>query len=107
MKMRRSSSIRLILLTSSLLIVFISGCSKSAEEMCVEAQMNFYDQAEPNSKQRKYFDTAFKSRDAYYAWACPIRHDDHHGDAQASHAPRRAFPPVIHKTFDNTNHYST
>tara|TARA_A100001015_G_scaffold59312_1_gene65383 strand:+ start:572 stop:742 length:171 start_codon:yes stop_codon:yes gene_type:complete len=49
--------------------MFISGCSKSAEEMCVEAQMNFYDQAKPNSKQREYFDTAFKSRDAYYAWA--------------------------------------
>ena len=37
--------------------------------MCVDAQMNFYDQAKPNSKQREYFDTAFKSRDAYYAWA--------------------------------------
>jgi len=69
MKTEISSSIRLNLLMSSLLIVFISGCSKSAEEMCVEAQMNFYDQAKPNSKQRKYFDTAFKSRDAYYAWA--------------------------------------
>ena len=33
---------------SSLLIVYI-GCSKSAEEMCVEAQMNFYDQAKPKS----------------------------------------------------------
>ena len=69
MKMRISNIVTMNLLMSSLLIVFISGCSKSAEEMCVEAQMNFYDQAKPNSKQRKYFDTAFKSRDAYYAWA--------------------------------------
>ena len=63
------SILKLNLLMSSLLILFISGCSKSAEEMCVDAQMNLYDQAEPNSKQREYFDTAFKSRDAYYAWA--------------------------------------
>ena len=44
------NSLKLNLLMSSLLIVFISGCSKSAEEMCVEAQMNFYDQAKPKSK---------------------------------------------------------
>ena len=69
MKTGISSSIRLNLLMSSLLIVFVSGCSNSAEEMCVDAQMTFYDQAKPNSKQREYFDTAFKSRDAYYAWA--------------------------------------
>ena len=69
MKTEIFSNIKLNLLISSLLVVFISGCSKSAEQMCVEAQMNFYDQAEPLSKQREYFDTAFKSRDAYYAWA--------------------------------------
>ena len=63
------SILKLNLLMSSLLILFISGCSKSAAEMCVDAQMNLYDQAEPKSKQREYFDTAFKSRDAYYAWA--------------------------------------
>ena len=37
--------------------------------MCVEAQMKVYDQAEKGTKQRKYFDTAFKNRDAYNAWA--------------------------------------
>ena len=62
MKTGISSSIRLNLLMSSLLIAYTS-CSKSAEEMC-EAQMNFYDQAKPNQNS-EYFDTAFKSRDAY------------------------------------------
>ena len=57
MKTGMYSSIKLNLLMSSLLIMFISGCSKSAEQMCVEAQMNFYDQVKPNTKQRKYFDT--------------------------------------------------
>ena len=37
--------------------------------MCVEAQMKVYDQAEKGTKQREYFDTAFKNRDAYNAWA--------------------------------------
>ena len=69
MKTGMPRNIKLHLLIGPLFIVFVSGCSKSSEEMCVEAQMNFYDQAKPNSKQREYFDTAFKSRDAYYAWA--------------------------------------
>ena len=49
-----------------------NGCSKSSkspEELCVEAQLKLYDQAKPGTKQRSYFDTAFKSRDAYNAWA--------------------------------------
>ena len=50
----------------------LNGCSKSSkspEELCVEAQLKLYDQAKPGTKQRSYFDTAFKSRDAYNAWA--------------------------------------
>ena len=53
---------------------FLFSCSeatvnKTSEQMCVEAQMNMYDQAKKGSKQREYFDTAFKNREAYNAWA--------------------------------------
>ena len=37
--------------------------------MCVEAQMKLFDKAEKGSKQREYFNTAFKNRDACNAWA--------------------------------------
>ena len=62
------------LILKTLLIIFLYGCSKPPEskppeQMCVEAQLKLYDQAEIGSKQRKYFDSAFKSRDAYNAWA--------------------------------------
>ena len=55
-------------------ICYLSGCAdpavtKTSEEMCVEAQIKVYDQVEKGTKQREYFDTAFKSRDAYIAWA--------------------------------------
>ena len=55
-------------------IIFLSSCSqsvenKTSEQMCVEAQMKLFDKAEKGSKQREYFNTAFKSRDAYNAWA--------------------------------------
>jgi len=54
--------------------IFLSSCSqsvenKTSEQMCVEAQMKLFDKAEKGSKQREYFNTAFKSRDAYNAWA--------------------------------------
>ncbi len=54
--------------------VFSCSCSdpvvtKTSEQMCVEAQMVLFDQAEQNTKQREYYDSAFKSRDAYNAWA--------------------------------------
>ena len=54
--------------------IFLSGCSqsvenKTSEQMCVEAQMKLFDKAEKGSKQREYFNTAFKNRDAYNAWA--------------------------------------
>ena len=53
---------------------FLSGCSesvvtKTSEEKCVDAQMKVFDNARKGTKQREYFDTAFKSRDAYNAWA--------------------------------------
>ena len=59
--------------TSSVFIA-LAGCSeqvttKTNEQMCVEAQIKVYDQAQQGTKQREYFDTAFKSRDAYKAWA--------------------------------------
>ena len=55
-------------------IIFLSSCSqsvenKTSEQMCVEAQMKLFDKAEKGSKQREYFNTAFKNRDAYNAWA--------------------------------------
>ena len=55
-------------------LVSLIACSKqeipkTSEQMCVEAQMKVYDQAEKGTKQREYFDTAFKNRDAYNAWA--------------------------------------
>ena len=61
------------LILKILFIIFLYGCSKPPvkppEQMCVEAQMKLYDQTELGSKQRKYFDSAFKNRDAYNAWA--------------------------------------
>ena len=55
-------------------LVSLIACSKqetpkTSEQMCVEAQMKVYDQAGKGTKQREYFDTAFKNRDAYNAWA--------------------------------------
>ena len=55
-------------------IIFLSSCSRSvenktSEQMCVEAQMKLFDKAEKGSKQREYFNTAFKNKDAYNAWA--------------------------------------
>ena len=57
-----------------LFVMFSYGCSKSSEQispqqLCVNAQMKLYDQAELGSQQRKYFDSAFKNKDAYNAWA--------------------------------------
>ena len=54
--------------------IFLSSCSqsvenKTSEQMCVEAQMKLFDKAEKGSKLREYFNTAFKNRDAYNAWA--------------------------------------
>ena len=54
--------------------IFSAGCSdqvitKTSEEKCVDAQMKIFDQAKLGTKQREYFDTAFKSRDVYNAWA--------------------------------------
>lgn len=54
--------------------IFLSSCSqsvenKTSEQMCVEAQMKLFDKAEKGSKQREYFNTAFKNRDACNAWA--------------------------------------
>ena len=65
----------ILLPTSSFcFLIILVGCSggvekKTSEEMCVEAQMKVFDQAEKGTKQREYFDTAFKNRDAYSAWA--------------------------------------
>jgi len=55
-------------------MILVSACSestlnKTSEQLCVEAQMKMFDQAEKGSKQREYFDTAFKNRNAYNAWA--------------------------------------
>ncbi len=53
-------------------LLALVGCGKSPkspEEICVEAQITVFDQAEKGTKQREYFDTAFKSRDTYNAWA--------------------------------------
>ena len=54
--------------------IFFNSCYdtdvvKTSEEMCVEAQMKIFDQAKQGTKQREYFDTAFKNRDVYNAWA--------------------------------------